>query len=675
MILSASKLPSIANARVANTRHRLLKATTLAAFVGLSAVNVPFGALGPFGATSAMAQTAAPTVDSIRNDILSGLAAPLPITVVGPLIVQNVNVTELGDGFRVDLDGPLLMGIVPLDAISFTLTPEGDDLRVSDFALPASVPLFGAAVLEIGSSNISGLWSPEARSYTDLRFELGDLQVRSLGGQSMQVDLQRLALSVDQQGSTSSNGRLADNSLLRIETSGVRTQGLPGNDVTLDGLFAELKANGEDPVDLYAIVSRFVLLSAMQRDQSAAIRFLDSLRARDYALLSLEVSGEGLSVAQNSGRDGTLDVTTLGATLALEGATPQSWDNVNFVVEGSGIEDAGFTDRFNTNSVQSASSSLSGSDIPIGKIIEAVGLVMAAEAGVETEVDLGGLLDGLIGFDTIALETAAENISITSRREGAGGLDMAGYTGLIQLEGLGANGQGEGIIAIDQGADGIELRLPPEKDATQAKVQEILLPQAFNYDLTFDGLQLPLLRRLSEGTIIPAGAEPIELIMPLGLWFTTLKPNLRVVDTFFEGAGFGVRTRSDVTFYPSWMLSFPPYEGSATTEIRGVDNLKSLIEIGLQTPAPSPDAEPRERREWRNQQEGLRAAMSAINTMTCMHATLTNTENINIHQQRGNQEEGRQVYRCTSQRDGTCCRCCSRPRNEVGTADTCAPAR
>ncbi|MEO0498626.1 MAG: hypothetical protein AAF141_14895, partial [Pseudomonadota bacterium] len=38
-------------------------------------------------------------------------------------------------------------------------------------------------------------------------------------------------------------------------------------------------------------------------------------------------------------------------------------------------------------------------------------------------------------------------------------------------------------------------------------------------------------------------------------------------------------------------------------------------------PAPSPDAEPRERREWRNQQEGLRAAMSAINTMVAIAET------------------------------------------------------
>lgn len=616
MVLRLSNQTSATTARTS-----LLKASVFATALGLGTLVVPLSPVALLSSSSALAQTTAPTVDSIRNDILSGLAAPLPITVIGPLIVQNVDVTEQGDGFRVMLDSPLLMGIVPLEAISFTLTPEGDNLRVSDFTLPSSVPLFGAAVLEIGGSDVTGLWSPQARSYSDLEFELADLTVRSLGGQSMQVDLQRLALSVDQQGSVGADGTLADNSLLRIDTSGVRTQGLPGNDVTLDGLFAELKANGEEPVDLYAIVSRFVLLSAMQGDQSAAIRFFDSLRARDYALLSLEVSGEGLSVVQTNGQGGTLEVAGLGATLGLEGATPQNWDNVNLVVEGSGIEDAGFTDRFNTTSVAAASTNLSGSSIPIGKIIEAVGLMMAAEAGADVEIDLGGLMDGLIGFDIIALETSAENVSIVSRREGAGGVDFEGYSGLIQLEGLGANGEGEGLFAFAQGANGMQLRLPPETDATQAKIQEILLPRAFNYDLTFDGLELPLLRQMSEDVIIPAGSDPIELITPLAFWFTTLKPNVRVEDTFFDGAGFGLKAQSDFVFYPAWMLSFPPYEGSATTEMRGVDNLKSLIQIGLDTPAPGPDAEPYERRDWRNQQEGLRFAMSAINSLLAIAET------------------------------------------------------
>ena len=225
------------------SRNRLTKVGAVALALGLGIGGSPIGLMAP---NHALAQTAAPTVESIRNDILSGLAAPLPITVVGPLIVQNVDVNEADGGFRVVLESPLLMGIVPLESISFTLTPEGDQLRVADFALPPSVPLFGAAVLDIGSSNVTGLWSPADRSYSDLQFELGDLQVRALGGQSMQVDLERLALAVDQQGAVRADGTTADNSVLRIEAAGVRTQGLPENDVTLNGLFAELKANGEE---------------------------------------------------------------------------------------------------------------------------------------------------------------------------------------------------------------------------------------------------------------------------------------------------------------------------------------------------------------------------------------------------------------------------------------------
>jgi hypothetical protein len=613
MALPISNQPSVTKARLT-----LLKTSALAAVVGLGTVVLPLAPLGPLGSTHALAQTAAPSVESIRNDILSGLAAPLPITVVGPLIVQNVDVTEAGDGFRVVLESPLLMGIVPLEAISFTLTPEGDQLRVSDFSLPASVPLFGAAVLEIGSSDVNGLWSPAERSYADLQFELGDLQVRTLGGQSIQVDLQRLALAVDQQGTTRADGSVADDSVLRIEAGGVQTQGLPENDVTLDRLFAELKANGEEPVDLYAIVSRFVLLSAMQGDQSAAMRFFESLRAQNYALLSMEVGGQGLSVTQTGGASGTLDVANVNASLGLEDATPEAWREVLLAVEGQGIIDAGFSDRSADMKFGNANSVLRGSDIPIGGIIEAIQLVMAADAGADVEIDLGGLMDGLIGFESLSLETAAENVSIQNKRENAPGFELGNYGGEIRLEGLSQSGTGEGLFALAQSADGIELKLPPQADANQARIQEIFLPRAFNYDVALDGLQLPLLRRLSEGAVIPAGSDPIELAAPLALWFTALKPKLLVEDTFFDGAGFGFRTQSDLTFYPAWSLSFPPYEGTSSTELRGLDNLKELVRAGLETPAPGPDATSRQRRDWRNQQEGLRFAISAINTMTAI---------------------------------------------------------
>ncbi|MEN0088591.1 MAG: hypothetical protein AAF737_09180 [Pseudomonadota bacterium] len=612
--------------RLTHHTSRRLAATTLALAVGLGAgVGMGFVPVGPLPVSAALAQSTdqapAPTVETIRNDILSGLAAPLPITVLGPLIVQNVDVTKAEGGFQVELQSPLLMGIVPLEAISFTLTPEGDKLRVSDFSLPASVPLFGAAVLEIGSSEVSGLWSPSDRSYADLQFTLGGLQVRTLGGQSMQVDIGQLSLAVDQQGTLRADGTTAQDSVLRIETADVRTQGLPENDVMLDALFAELKANGEEPVDLYAIVSRFVLLSAMQGDQSAAMRFFDSLRAQDYALLSLELGGRGLAVTQTGGQQGTLTVAGLGASLGLEDATPEAWRQASLVIEGRGIEDMGFSDRLNTNVVQSASTTLRGTEIPIARIIEAVELVMAADAGAQVDIDLGGLLDGLIGFDTLSLETAATDISITSRRQNGEELELGSYGGEIRLEGLGADGSGEGLLGFAQRAENIELNLPPQADPTAARIQEVLLPRAFNYDVAMDGLQLPLLRQVSEGTIIPAGAEPVEVVAPLGLWFTALAPNIRVTDTFFDGEGFGFYSESDVTFYPSWILAFPPYEGTARTELRGTDNLRELIELGLDTPQPGPDAEPRARREWREQQQALRLGLSVLNVFTAIAAT------------------------------------------------------
>ena len=100
----------------------------------------------------------AQTPDEVKGDIFSALATPMPITVIGPIMAQDVKVVQVGDGFEATLVNPMLMGIVPLGSMSFKLTPQGTKLyRVTDLKLPAKLDLLNMATINIGGTTFDGL--------------------------------------------------------------------------------------------------------------------------------------------------------------------------------------------------------------------------------------------------------------------------------------------------------------------------------------------------------------------------------------------------------------------------------------------------------------------------------------------------------------------------------------
>lgn len=561
------------------------------------------------GSTAVNAQT----VEDIRNNLMSGLAAPLPITVLGPMMVQTVDVVEEGVGFRVTLDSPLLLGMVPLQTVQFTLTPEGDagELRVSDFSWPNQVPLFGAAQLNIGASDVTGLWSPANRSYSELDFEFSDLSIEMLGGNPGKIDIGSINLAVEKEGVADST-----ESRLQLALSDLKTSGLPPYDTSLARLSAELKANGEEPVDLYAVVSRFALLSAMQGDQSAALRFLESLRAKSYELVSLELEGTGLQVAGSDGNANGPSVSAekVFASIGLDNITPNDWENALIAIDASGIVDNGLFEPGQLSALQSANLELSSKQLPVGAMISAVSQLMALEQGRQVSIDAGSLMDGLLGFENLIFETQFNGIRAKSSSERGPNFDIGEFGSRFAVVGL---AQGEGGVNIRYSAKDLDVSLREAATKQARMVQDLLNPKAFNYDIAMDDLQLPLLRKMVDGVTIRNEDDAIALVMPGTVWFTALAPRITLVETFFEGNEFSFEAESDVTFYPAWFLSFPPYEGVSSMNVRGIDKLRALLEEVKATALPA-DATPRQAREHRDRTNGLAFAISAIDTLSTL---------------------------------------------------------
>jgi hypothetical protein len=299
---------------------------------------IPMRFLLAFSASMAALASAAfgQTVEEVGNDVLSALSTPLPITVIGPVMAGDVIVTQEGASFRASLDGAMLMGVVPLGALSFKLTPEGQRLyRVTELAFPKSIDFLNKATVGIGSTKFDGLWSAETRSYQTLAFELGALTVapRDAGGGKISVGT--LALDVAKEGTAD-----AVESRFALSAKKVSVRGLTPANVAIASVAADLTADGKEPVDLYAVLARFALLTAMESDGHAALQFAESLRAKDYEKVNLTMTMDGVDVRDAlPGSDVAMAIERVTGAAEITGMTPENWDAVKVDFAGRNIRD------------------------------------------------------------------------------------------------------------------------------------------------------------------------------------------------------------------------------------------------------------------------------------------------------------------------------------------------
>ncbi len=520
----------------------------------------------------------AQTADDIKNDVMSALSTPLPITVIGPLSARDVTIVQEGDGYRATLVDPMLMGMIPLNMMNFKITPAGEKLyRITDFQLPKKLELFNFASLSIGDTQFDGVWSAQSRSYQNLSFKLGDVGVvPKSGAGASSIEFGSLGLNVAKQGNAG-----AAESKFTIDAQNISSQGFPPYNLKIANLQAVLNASGPEPVDLYAVISRFVVLTAMQPNGDAALQFAESLRAKKYdsAILNLTLTGLDLKGAEPGSND-RLSIQDVTGAVALANVTPDDWGTVSVRVNGTKINNKGILDVQEVNIDQGAFT-LEGSQIPIGATLNAIGKMQAMSRGEDVSYRVSELLDGLLNMGAIKVKSSAAGIAYVPKVKTDPIFHIANASFETGTEGFREN---KGRLFLSTVFDGMDLKFFKFKNALEEKAYQLFNPKIVHYDFAVSEINEPLLRKLIGDITIKNSDDAAALAIPALTYVLAMKPKIETQDARFQSSDVDISGSSSLRFYPAWILEALPYEGKASLKISGLDKLSSLLDEFMSTP-------------------------------------------------------------------------------------------
>jgi hypothetical protein len=531
-----------------------------------------------FALLSQISFAAAQTTDEVKTDILSALSTPMPITVVGPIITRDVKVTKDGDGFLATLEKPMLMGIIPLGSLSFKLTPAGDKLyHVTDFTLPKTLEIFNQFKVGIGGTTFDGVWSTDNRSYRKLNFKLDQISVAPKGSQNAKIEIGSLALDVAKDGDA---GALESKFLLHANN--ITSKGYPPDNINVKSLTADLRAKGQEPVDLYAVLSRFAVLGLTQQGEGDSfLQFAESLRAQKYDKVSLNLSAEGVDVAGvEPGSTDKLSIASVAGTAELSNVTPDDWGSVAITINGKDIRDKSY---FNVKQMDAdtGSISLTGTQIPIGATLNAIAKLQAISNGETTSLKVSDVLDGLFNIGAIKLTTNASGIVYLPLKENEPTLRVGKYSSETGTEGLRAN---KGRLFFSTIVDDFNLDVKKFETDLQQKMVALFNPKVFHYDVSVSELNESLLRKLFGDVVINDEKDYAGLAAPAIVYAMAMKPMIETKDVRYQSSDIDVGVSGLVRFYPAWVLGALPYEGENKISFKGIEKVLALLDELKNTP-------------------------------------------------------------------------------------------
>ncbi len=526
-----------------------------------------------------IAYAQAQTADDVKTDILAALSTPMPITVIGPLLTRDVKVVKDGDGFRATLVEATLMGLIPMGTLSFKLTPAGEKLyRVTDFQLPAKLDVFNAVSVTFGPTTFDGLWSTSTRSYQNLSLRLTKVGVVPKGAKDAKLSIGSVTLTVAKQGEAG-----ATESQFALQATDVDSKGLPPNNVKIASISAELKAKGEEPVDLYAVLSRFAVLTTIQQDSSAALQFAESLRAKKYdsVLLNLAMAGvEADDVTSSSGSRVRIANVTGGANLTA--VTPDEWGTLLLTLKGENISQTGLID-LKEMKIDKGEISLEGAAIPIAATLNAVSKLQSLSRGEPTALRASELIDGFLNLGALKVQSSATGISYIPLDEKAPTVQVGNYTFETGSKGLRDN---KGKLFFSTSAEGLNVQLQKFASDLEEKTLKLLNPQSFAFNLAVSDLNEPLMRKLMADVTLNGSEDYLGLAAPTVVYLMALKPTLETKGANFKSNDVEAALTSNVRFYPAWVLDALPYEGTSKITFKGLDKLANLLDNYIAQPVP-----------------------------------------------------------------------------------------
>lgn len=535
-------------------------------------------ALVLFTASGAFAKTP----EEVKSDVLSALSTPLPITIIGPLLTRDVEVSAEGEGFRARLVDTSLMGLFPFGEVSIRLEPIDDQTyRITDLRFPETLDFPGIAAIALGGMELSGTWSAASRSYSDLKWVIRDLSMAPAQGGQLEIG----ALSFDvlkEPDETNTESRL------EISASAVSARGLMPDDVALGGVTALITANGEKPVDLYSLL-REVIMTSGRRDGGASLRNLGaSLLGNSYDIVTLDLSASNLSV-QDSRRpeESFLTAEALKAGATLTGVAPRDWQGADITVQLGGVRQKSMIDDGDF-AVDSATVTLSGGELPVADMFEAVRLI--SEAGRSGRpLRVSSVLDGLLEFGKLEIATEGKGLSLKiAKRPRPRAEDTAprppetrfetGFDTWAVRFGLADFNRNDGKLYL--GTDIAGGRFLPGRDFPQEALPHIeaWFPQAVRLQSSVSSLNEGLLKRLFTDVELQNPSEPVELILPLVLYVSSSVFEFATGEDFYETALFRLDQSGNYRLYPTEVFGMIPYEGKAVVKLSGFDALMGYFE-------------------------------------------------------------------------------------------------
>ncbi len=551
-------------------------------------------------ASTAYAQTA----EEVKNDIMSAMATPLPITVVGPIITPNVTVTQEGASFKAVLENAMLMGMVPMGNVSFRLTPEGSKLyRVTDFTLPKSIDFLNMATVGIGSTKFDGLWSAETRSYQTLGFELGNLIVAPKSAGGGKITIGTFALEVAKEGVAG-----AVESQFVINAKAFSSQGVLPVNLSIANVQANLKADGEEPVDLYGVLQRFAMLAIMQSDGNAALQFAEALRAKTYSKVNLTLSSSNVEVRDTApGSNLAMQMKDAAGFIEVTGMTPDNWAGLAVNFSGKGIRDTGYLD-VKALEIAEGSFGVAGERIPIGATLTTFNQLTALGNGEQVVINVGELLDGILGLGKLVVSSGGKGIVFIPRDENEPQVTVAHYATDFGVQGF-ADKKGHMLVRAE--ASGVDLGQRKFNDTLEQKTYDLFSPTAFKYDLSIGDLNDVLMQKLAKGLVIRNDQDAMALAVPAAVYAMALKPMIETKAFDYTSAQFSVTSSSSLRFYPAWLLEALSVEGTSKIKVTGLDKLTALFEEYVLN-YKAPEAVPADVVEAPAMTEDEKSAMDAI---------------------------------------------------------------
>lgn len=520
---------------------------------------------------------AAQSVEDVKSDVLSALATPLPITVIGPLLTPDVVVTEEGDGFRATLQDTTLMGLFPVGEVSIKLVAlDEDTYRVTDLQFPKELDFPGLANITFDGMTLDGTWSATDRSYANLKAELNGLRVVPGQGDQGAFALGQLAFDVAKEPDNTDTESRFEITLDNLSATGA------GPDVSVGSGTILLSANGERPVDLYSLLREVIMVAG--RQGGVGLQNLgESLLGNTYGTVDVQVSLGDINVKDPlTPNDRYFRAAGLQASLGMRDVTPRDWGMAELAVTLDEVKQHQLLDN-GAFDVERALLRLNGTELPVADMFAAINRI--GNSYQTQPILVTDLLDGFLEFGALELTTEGKALKIeTTDSDFVNGelvhktAFFAGYDDWNAQIALKDFNKNQGSFAALADLNGGVFTPGPDFNQDDLRHVNAWFPKTLKYGGQVGNLNEGFLKQLFKDVYIQDIEEPIEIILPLMLYASASAFDVAIDDNRYETGLFALSQSANYRVYPAKFMSMFPFEGEMTMRMTGFDGLVAYVD-------------------------------------------------------------------------------------------------